>query len=92
MPDREPAGSRRRLFHSFGDALRGIWNCVESERNMRIHLTACCYVVFFGCQLPLTRGEWAALVLAMALVTGAEAMNTAVEKLCDFIRAFDKSN
>ena len=84
MPDREPAGSRRRLFRSFGDALRGVWNCVESERNMRIHLTACCYVVFFGCQLPLTRGEWAALVLAMALVTGAEAMNTAVEKLCDF--------
>lgn len=83
MLDQRP-GRQRHFHHSFGDALRGIWDCITSERNMRIHVVACCYVVFFGCQLPLTRGEWAALFLAMALVTGAEAMNTALEKLCDF--------
>lgn len=66
------------------DALRGIWVCVRTQRNMRIHLAVCCYVVYFGLQLPLSRGEWACLIGAMGLVTGLEAANTGVETLCNF--------
>lgn len=50
---------------------------------MRIHGTACGYVLFFAFKMGIDRGEMACLLLAMGLVTGAEAMNTAVEKLCD---------
>ena len=47
---------------------------------MRIHLVVCCYVLFFG----LRMGQMACLILTIGMVMGAEAMNTSVEKLCDF--------
>lgn len=72
------------MLNSFADAFRGVWDCVKAERNMRVHLTACCCVIFLGARLGLSRGEWAALALTLGMVTSAETMNTAVEKLCDF--------
>lgn len=75
---------RRTLIDSFRDAFRGIGDCMLSERNMRVHVAACCYVLFFAFRLHLTRGEMACLVLTIGVVMSAEAMNTAVEKLCDF--------
>lgn len=58
---------------------------MRSERNMRIHAAACGYVLFFAFKMRLQGGELACLLLAMGLVTGAEVMNTAVEKLCDHV-------
>ena len=75
---------KRTLFHSFSDAFRGIWDCIKAERNMRIHLSAACYVLFFGFRMGLSRGELGCLALTIGAVMSAEAMNTAVEKLCDF--------
>lgn len=75
---------RRSLFHSFRDAFRGVWLCLRSERNMRIHALACGYVLFFAFKMEVTRGELALLLLAMGMVTAAEALNTSIEKLCDF--------
>lgn len=51
---------------------------------MRIHVVVCVYVLFFASQLSLSRGEMAALVLAISGVMTAEALNTALEKFCDF--------
>ena len=79
----ERPGPRRSLPHSFRDAFRGVWLCVRSERNMRIHAAACGYVLFFALKMGLHRGELACLLLAMGLVTAAETMNTSIEKLCD---------
>lgn len=77
-------GGKRTLIDSFADAFRGIWDCIRSERNMRIHLSACCGVLFFAVRMGLSRGELACLALTIGMVVSAEAMNTAVEKLCDF--------
>ncbi len=52
---------------------------------MRIHAIACGYVLFFALKMGLDRVELACLFIAMGLVIGAEAMNTAVEKLCDHV-------
>lgn len=81
-----PQRNRRWLLASFRDAFRGVWRCLKSERNMRIHAAACGYVLFFAAKMELSRGELACLLLAMGAVTGAEAMNTSVEKLCDFVQ------
>lgn len=75
---------RRTLFHSFADAFRGIGDCLKMERNMRVHLTVCLYVLFFAFRMGLSRGEMACLAVTIGAVMAAEAMNTAVEKLCDF--------
>ena len=63
MSERTPP-PRRPLLHSFADAFRGIGACLRSERNMRIHLVACVYLLFFASRLSLSRGEMACLVLA----------------------------
>lgn len=75
---------RRRIVQSFQDAFRGLADCVKMERNMRIHITVCFYIVVCACFIDLERGELAALFLAIGTVISAEMFNTSIEKLCDF--------
>lgn len=77
-------GKRRTLADSFGDAARGIIFAVKTERNMRIHLTAAVYVMFLAPFLGVSRGEYALLLLTIAMVIAAEGFNTAIEMLCDY--------
>ena len=67
----------------FAYAGRGIWFCIRNERNFRIHIVASAYVLWLGSSIHLTRGEWAALLITIAMVLSAEAVNTAVEKAVD---------
>lgn len=80
-------GAHRTLLDSFCDAFRGVWDCIKAERNMRVHLTACVYVLFFAFRLELSRGEWAILLLTIGAVMAAETMNTAMEELCNFVKS-----
>lgn len=59
---------------------RGIWFCIRHERNFRIHIVASIYVLWFGFWFSLGRAEWAILLLTLAMVLTAEAVNTAVEQ------------
>ena len=68
------------FLRSFVYAGRGIWFCIRHERNFRIHMVAAAYVLIFAPYFSLTRGEWAALLAIIGLVTAAEAVNTAVEQ------------
>jgi len=64
-------------------ASRGVARMVASEANARIHATATLAVVAAGFALDVDRGEWLALSLAIAIVWSAEALNTAIEAVCD---------
>jgi diacylglycerol kinase (ATP) len=77
--------SLRARSESFGHAFRGILSLIRSEHNARIHALATLLVIAFGIGLEIGRGEWLAVVLALALVWSAEAMNTAIEAVCDLI-------
>ena len=79
-PDR-PARAASRLA-SFGHALRGL-RVLVSQPNARIHCVAAAVVVLLAWWLGVSDMEWIALVLAIALVMGAEAMNTALEYVVD---------
>ncbi len=71
------------FLRGFVYAGRGIWYCLRRERNFRIHLTVGAYVLLFAGYFPLTRSEWAVLLLTLGLVPTAEAINTAIEKAVD---------
>jgi len=73
----------RSFGDSVGDALRGLRAMIASQSNARTHLFITALVVALGSWLKLPPGDWAVLVLTMALVLSAEAMNTAVEWLAD---------
>ncbi len=78
-PSSGPASS----LASFRYAFRGLATLLASQPNARIHLLASVGVVAAGLVLGLAPLEWCAVVLAMAVVWSAEALNTALELLCD---------
>lgn len=73
----------RRRLASFGYAFTGIWQMLQTQHNAWIHAAATLSVITVGSIAGLTRMEWMAVIIAMALVWSAEAVNTAFEYLCD---------
>lgn len=80
MNSRAPSGSRVR---SFGFAFAGLRTLIATQPNARIHVAGAACVVATGFLAGLTRAEWCAIVLAIAAVFVAEALNTALEFLAD---------
>ena len=77
-----------KLFKSFFYAFRGIISTVNTERNMRIHITCILYMFGFlllGDFFTLTKGDWCALLIACALVLSGEVINTAIENVVDMV-------
>ena len=70
---------------SFGFAIRGLQALLAAEPNARIHLLATVAALALGAVLHLAPLEWCAVVAAIALVWMAEALNTAVETICDLV-------
>lgn len=68
---------------SFRYALKGIVWLLRHEPNMRIHAAATVLVVIAGLLRGLHTTQWLWLVAAMAAVWVTEALNTAIELLCD---------
>jgi diacylglycerol kinase (ATP) len=54
-----------------------------TQHNARIHLAATVVAIAAGLFAHLARFEWAILILCIASVWTAEAVNTALEFLCD---------
>lgn len=74
----------RSLLLSFRWAFQGI-RVAFGQRNFRLHASALVVVVTLGLLVGLSREEWLAVVLASGLVLSMEAMNTALELVCDAV-------
>ena len=74
-----------RLVNSITYALKGIYFYITSEGNVRIHLLATVLVIGMGCWLHVTLKQWIVLILAIGMVHAAEAFNTAIEEVVNFI-------
>ena len=74
-----------RLVKSFTYALKGIYFYITSKGNVRIHLLATVLVIGLGCWLHVSLKQWILLVLAIGMVHAAEAFNTAIEEIVNFI-------
>jgi len=66
-------------FRHAGSGLRVLMR----QANARIHLAVAVLVCGLGGWFHITAAQWAALALAIALVIGVEALNTAVELVVD---------
>ena len=64
-------------------AFNGLGLVFRSQDSARIQLIAAFAVVVLGVLLRVSAPEWCALVLAMALVLTAEALNTSIELIVD---------
>jgi diacylglycerol kinase len=72
-------------IRSFGYALKGIVTMLRSQAHAKIHLVATLVVIGTGIYFQVSAGEWCILILAIALVWVAEALNTAIEFLTDLV-------
>lgn len=70
---------------SFKFAFAGLWSILKTQHNAWLHLTATALVCIAGVVLRISAADWRWLVIAIALVWFAEAMNTAFEYLCDVV-------
>jgi diacylglycerol kinase len=73
----------RSRFRSFGNAFRGFWYVLRTQRNAWIHAVIATFVFFLSLWLRLDAREWAIIILTTAMVFTAEFLNTAIEAVVD---------
>lgn len=73
------------LLKSFWCAIKGIVNCFLNERNFRIHLCACFYVIWLGSFYNFSLSEKAVLAVVIGFVMVTEVLNTSIENLVDLV-------
>lgn len=75
----------RKRLRSFKYAFHGIWLLVRYEHNAWIHCFAAVCVVVAGAVLGLSATEWIVITFAIGLVLAAEAINSSIEALADWV-------
>ena len=81
-----------RFLRSLGFALSGLGQLLKHERNFQLDVLAFICVCVAGIFFGITKLEWLVILLISALVIGLEAMNTAIEKLCDLYSTETNTN
>lgn len=71
-------------LRAFRYAIRGL-KYFFREAHARLHLLAAVLVCVLGSWLQIESWEWVAVLLCIAMVMGAEALNSALEHLTDII-------
>jgi diacylglycerol kinase len=68
---------------SMGYAIEGIVTLIKTQPNAQLHCGATAIVVVAGLLTGITNTQWLALVIVVGLVWSFEALNSALEVLCD---------
>ncbi|MFD0992088.1 diacylglycerol kinase family protein [Tenacibaculum geojense] len=66
-------------------ALKGLWLLITTEDSIKVQVIAAVLITILGFIFSINPMEWMIQFLAIGLVLVAEALNTAVEKISDFI-------
>ena len=70
---------------SIGYAFKGAYKLIMTEHSVMIQFSLAILLVVAGFVFHISREEWMIQTLAFGLVLGVESLNTAVEKIADFI-------
>lgn len=69
----------------FRYAIKGFFLLLRTEHSIITQSVIALIVIGMGFYLGISREEWMMQLLAIGLVLSTESLNTAVEKLCDFV-------
>jgi diacylglycerol kinase (ATP) len=72
---------------SFKYAFKGVWLLVTTEDSVKVQVTVAFIAIVMGFVFHISSTEWILQLLAISSVLVAEATNTVVEKIADFIHA-----
>lgn len=72
-------------FKSVGFAVKGAIKLVTTEHSVMVQFSLAILLVIAGFYFKITATEWMFQTLAIGFVLAIEGLNTAVEKIADFI-------
>jgi diacylglycerol kinase (ATP) len=70
---------------SIGYAFKGSVLLLKTESNIKIQFVIGIIVIILGFYFQISSTEWILQILTIALVMSVEGLNTAIEKIADFI-------
>lgn len=72
-------------WKSFRFAFRGMYMLIRSEHSIMLQLGVGALVSILGMVVGISSTEWILQTLCIGIVLTAEGLNTAIEKICDFV-------
>jgi diacylglycerol kinase (ATP) len=72
-------------FKSLGFALKGAIKLITTEHSIMVQTTISIIMIGLGFYYNISREEWMFQIFAFGLVLSIEGLNTAVEKVADFV-------
>ncbi|NQZ45813.1 MAG: diacylglycerol kinase family protein [Flavobacteriaceae bacterium] len=72
-------------IRSVGFAFKGLFLLLRTEASIKIQFFIALLATAAGFYFEISREEWMVQLLAIGLVMGIEGLNTAVEKISDFV-------
>ncbi len=73
-------------IRSVGFAFRGALLLMRTEGSIKVQIFIALLVTAAGFYFDISATEWILQILAIALVLGVEGLNTAIEKIADFVQ------
>ena len=70
---------------SMGFAVKGAYKLITTEHSVMVQSSLAVLLIIAGFYFDINRYEWMMQILAFGLVLSIEGLNTAVEKVADFI-------
>jgi diacylglycerol kinase (ATP) len=75
----------RGRWRSLKFAFKGAWLLLTTEDSIKVQVFIAIAVTVFGIYFNISNTEWMLQFLAIGMVLVAEALNTAIEKIADFV-------
>lgn len=76
----------RNRIKSVKYALKGMFLLLRTESSIKIQFFIALIVTAFGFYYQISLTEWMLQLMAIGLVMGVEGVNTAIEKICDYVQ------
>ncbi|QOD61635.1 diacylglycerol kinase family protein [Polaribacter haliotis] len=78
-------GFLRGRLRSLKFAFRGVWRLITKEDSIKAQLCVAVFATVLGVYFNISNTEWMLQFIVIGLVLVAEAVNTAIEEVADFI-------
>lgn len=72
-------------FKSIGFALKGAFKLITTEHSVMVQSSLAVIMIIAGFWFDISRTDWMFQIFAFGLVLSIEGLNTAVEKIADFV-------
>ena len=72
-------------FESMGFAVKGAFKLITTEHSVMVQSSLAVIMIIAGFWFDISRTDWMFQIFAFGLVLSIEGLNTAVEKIADFV-------